>query len=1350
MSQLKETVQWVYHSLYTFVKRPVTTRDVRYLGIAALLAGAISVSIGLGTAQGTNIVEQDVDGFVCNIHQSCGPDDTGVATIDIPATGRYAVYIDTHADSLDEQLNESVYLTFDQDGSSVTPENPNAGSYFVVPDQEGVEYQHDAYAGTFEFTKGDARLDVHHYAKIWNEYPAFYKDSDDGKEGPESVDVIHITCVHIVDDPCANNTAPVAAISPTNVTVTVGESVTLNADNSTDNDGDTLSYVWNIDGVASGTGTTLSVPTNVAGTYLVTLTVADQCAENAIETLVTVTKDTPQGPQCGMYGVHDAGSSKSQLFSVDTNGNVSLLGGALAGYDIEATDIHPQTGVWYGVSGNGGFKNGTVYTFNKTTGAVSEIGHTGLSGDEIVSASFSPDGTLYAWRENYGLYTINLSNGAATFVWHVSGSGVGDNWEGLTWDLDGNYLYGSHGSKLYRWNPTTQQATLVCGQAFLPYATEALDTRPDGTLIGGYHNASNPNMAMFEIDTNACTVAPANYALGNMNDIESLTYDVCTPHDPCEGHVDPVAVIDPTSATITLGQSQTFDGSGSSDADGDALTYEWSVEGTNYTSANQSIIETPTQVGTYNLSLKVTDQCGSDIAQAVLTVNKVPDQCEGNHTPVADIDPTTQTITLGETASFDGSNSSDIDGDTLTYVWSVDGESYTGTTDSFSFTPTAVGTYTVHLSVSDDCSSDLETAIVVVTKIPDQCEGNHEPVADLTPVSKTIYLGESVTFDASGSTDADGDTLVYAWDVVGEPIVGIPNNPTFTLTPSAIGTYTVKVTVSDDCASDNTTAVVTVVKIPNQCEGNNAPVATVTPTTQTITLGETASLDGSGSTDADGDTLTYAWTVEGESFTGTTETFSFTPTAVGTYTVNLGVSDDCDPDTETATVIVTKIPDQCIDHQDPTIVITPQNQTIYLGESVTFDSSSSSDADGDAISFAWTVSNTTEVFTTNTITVTPTSTGVYTIGLKGTDICGDNTAETILTVIKEPGQCNPDQDPIANAGPDFPVDQGQPVYLDGSASYDPDGDPISYHWTVDALPGFSADTATTTITTITERGHYRATLTVANECGSDTDVVEFEIVGGGGCTGPNCNQCIAGEAPVAIAGDDKSVAVGETFTLDGSASYDPESEPLTYHWAIAGTGFSANTAIATTSISSPGKYTAVLTVADQCTVDSDELIIDVTGGSGQCVPNGLPVAIAGNDVTITAGESVVLDGTSSYDPDGDVLSYFWEIPSLGFTSVNPTASLVITETGVHTAILSVKDQCSLDSDSLQITVKTPPTVLGTSTTSFVPPTESPRAGGMPIAAAGAGAFSGLFASIGAWISMKRRSVKDTLVNFIQK
>jgi hypothetical protein len=131
--------------------------------------------------------------------------------------------------------------------------------------------------------------------------------------------------------------------------------------------------------------------------------------------------------------------------------------------------------------------------------------------------------------------------------------------------------------------------------------------------------------------------------------------------------------------------------------------------------------------------------------------------------------------------------------------------------------------------------------------------------------------------------------------------------------------------------------------------------------------------------------------------------------------------------------------------------------------------------------------------------------------------------------------------PVADAGEDQPFDnEGIEIQLDGSQSFDPDGDTITYAWTIiskpqdsaaelsnpnDVLPTFVADYL----------GDYIIELAVTDDLG--TISVPDEVI----VTSGNVK-------PVADAGGNQVAIVDQTVFLDGSGSYDANNDPLTYSW----------------------------------------------------------------------------------------------------------------------------------------------------------------------------------------------------------
>jgi hypothetical protein len=127
--------------------------------------------------------------------------------------------------------------------------------------------------------------------------------------------------------------------------------------------------------------------------------------------------------------------------------------------DIEIkTAYRAGTTSVYAVTGD---SNSNLYQVDLSTGSASLVGNLGVSKD-FEALAFSPSGTLYALEDrDFGLYTVNTFNGAATFVGSTGLSGA-DN-PGMTFDDDGRlWLVGGNSTAtLYEINPSTAASSLV-------------------------------------------------------------------------------------------------------------------------------------------------------------------------------------------------------------------------------------------------------------------------------------------------------------------------------------------------------------------------------------------------------------------------------------------------------------------------------------------------------------------------------------------------------------------------------------------------------------------------------------------------------------------------------------------------------------------------------------------------------------------------------------------------------------------------------------------------------------------------------------------------------------------------
>jgi PKD repeat protein len=236
----------------------------------------------------------------------------------------------------------------------------------------------------------------------------------------------------------------------------------------------------------------------------------------------------------------------------------------------------------------------------------------------------------------------------------------------------------------------------------------------------------------------------------------------------------------------------------------------------------------------------------------------------------------------GLSCTFDGSSSSDSDGTIVEYLWYFsDGTAVYGATAQHAFA--AGRTYAVSLLVADDVGDTGYTSQSV------SVSAGASPVATFT----VACSGLRCSFDASGSSDADGAIQTYTWSF-GDTTWTAGGDARVTHTYGQAGTYSVTLAVTDD--RQNSAMVSQGVSVTNA-----APAAAFTISCSGLSCG----FNGAGSTDSDGAIAGWSWSF-GDGTAGSGATAQHAYAQPGTYTVTLTVTDDggvVDSDSKTVTLI---------------------------------------------------------------------------------------------------------------------------------------------------------------------------------------------------------------------------------------------------------------------------------------------------------------------------------------------------------------------------------------------------------------------------------------------------------------
>ena len=344
------------------------------------------------------------------------------------------------------------------------------------------------------------------------------------------------------------------------------------------------------------------------------------------------------------------------------------------------------------------------------------------------------------------------------------------------------------------------------------FISTPLKAATQGNLTGG--DAQDKLLDALRIKINAAQLTQVVTALAktkNTDDIKQVVANIAA--------VPPVAQAGVAQSVVT-GTVVVLDGGTSSVGLSRTLTYAWTL--TTKPAGSIASLSAPTSVkptftadvtGTYVATLIVSDGNINSSAAAVSIVASAV-----NAAPVANAG-VAQNVVSGTVVTLDGSSSSDANNDQITYAWTLTAKPATSTASLAAptsgkpaFTADRAGTYVVTLIVNDGKVNSNAATVSITAAI-----ANVAPVAN-AGVPQKVVAGTVVILDGSASSDANSDSLTYAWSLTSKPsgssaTLGSVTSAKPTFTADVAGIYVASLIVND--GKVNSTAMTATVSVIN-------------------------------------------------------------------------------------------------------------------------------------------------------------------------------------------------------------------------------------------------------------------------------------------------------------------------------------------------------------------------------------------------------------------------------------------------------------------------------------------------------------------------------------------------------
>lgn len=572
---------------------------------------------------------------------------------------------------------------------------------------------------------------------------------------------------------------------------------------------------------------------------------------------------------------------------------------------------------------------------------------------------------------------------------------------------------------------------------------------------------------------------------------------------------------------------------------------------------------------------------------------------------------------FGDEVTWSASESYSEFGEISSYIWHIGNQTFTG--KELTYRITEREPFDIRLTIRDNSGMRNATASTSQT-----IRINRPPIAD-AGADKHVSPSNPVTYDGRGSFDPDGRIVKYEWIFDEQTIVegavvrhGI-DQP---------GMHNVVLRVTDNEGAVGTDTM--------QVRVNFPPVAVITG--DSVFNSGRVRLSGADSFDEDGEIIRYQWDM-GDGTIRVGKDIEHIYRRPGSYEVTLTVVDDSrtlsSVQSEQKQITINQLPIAAIDAPE----------RISIGHEIAFDGSRSRDPDGEISNYLWDFGDGTTASGRN-VTHTFTQPGKYQVQLMVRDNSGLEDAVAYAY-----------QEVFVNAPPvliaDYPrrVKAGEPVTVDLSNSYDPNGGILSYLWKID---GEWKNGAPKREFVFRPGNNNTIQFAVADDSGLEDSKTIGEA------------RFLFNQSPVAVASDDVRTH-RRTIIFDGSRSYDPDGDELRYFWDF-GDGNYREGPIVVHTYRYGGTFQAILSVDDQQGLDNSMAFDTVN-----VFINRPPEVFFQVPDVVCIQDEVTFDGSLTHDPDGnESLTYFWEFGD-GAVAQAKQVSHKFPEEGRYEITLTVDD-----------------------------------------------------------------------------